>query len=365
MGKEPPSRRDFVRLAGAATALVGTGALTPLVAACGGSQSATAPSKPVEKDVTKLYDAAKKEGTVTWWTAHYEQSAAEVMAAAFKKKYPGVEVNLLRQTAQVIYTRLQNDLKAGQTECDAFCSTDEGHYVTLKKANVLTTFTPPDIDLLPKDFQSLDVDRQYYLGALGFVLINYRSDKGSAPPTSWKDMLDPQWKAKITTGHPGFSGYVGNWVLAMMDKFGESYLKDLAKNQPKINRSVNDTVTDILAGERQVGAGPDNFSLAKKAQGNPIDIQFPSDDAILIAAPVGIMKGTQHPNAAQLFVNFMFSKEYSQALASTSNYPLRTDVAPAPGAPTLDKIKWYRNKPDRLVTGVPQAIDKWRDIMGV
>jgi len=362
--EERVSRRDFVRLAGGATAFAAGGGLGAFLEACGGSAS-QAPSKPVEKDVTKLYAAARKEGSVTWWTAHYEQSAAETMAAAFKKKYPGVDVTLLRQTAQVLYTRLQNDLKAGQTECDVFASTDEGHYPPLKKAGSLATFTPPDVDLLPKDFQVLDPDHQYYLGAIGFVLINYRTDKVPTPPKSWKDLLDPQWKGKITTGHPGFSGYVGNWVLAMIDKYGDSYLKDLEKNGPKINRSVNDTVTDIVQGERQVGAGPDNFSLAKKAQGNPIDIQFPTDDAILIGGPVGIMKGSQRPNAAQLFVNFMYSKEYSDALVSTSNYPLRADIKPVAGTPTLDKIKWHRNKVDRLITGVPEAIQKWREIMGV
>lgn len=353
-----------MRLAGGVTALTAGGSLGPLLEACGGSTS-QAPPKPAEKDVSKLYDAAKKEGGLTWWTAHYEQSAAETMAAAFKKKYPGIEVSLLRQTAQVIYTRLQNDLKAGQTECDVFCSTDEAHYPPLKKAGALATFTPPDIDLLPKQFQSLDPDHQYYLGAVGFVLINFRSDKVTAAPKSWKDLLDPQWKGKITTGHPGFSGYVGNWVVAMIDKYGDSYLRDLAKNSPKINRSVNDTVQDILSGERVVGAGPDNFSLAKKTQGNPIDIQFPSDDAILIAGPVGVLKGSRHPNAAQLFVNFMYSKEYSEALVSTSNFPLRTDVKPGSGELALDKIKWYRNKVDRLTNGVPEAIQKWREIMGV
>ena len=361
---ERVTRRDFVRLAGGLTALTASGGLGGLVEACGGSAS-QAPAKPVEKDVSKLYDAAKKEGSVTWWTAHYEQSAAETMAAAFKKKYPGIEVNLLRQTAQVIYTRLQNDLKAGQTDCDVFCSTDEAHYPPLKKAGALATFTPPDIDLLPKQFQSLDPDHQYYLGAVGFVLINFRSDKVTAPPKSWKDLLDPQWKGKITTGHPGFSGYVGNWVVAMIDKYGDGYLRDLAKNNPKINRSVNDTVQDILSGERVVGAGPDNFSLAKKAQGNPIDIQFPSDEAILIAGPVGILKGSPRPNAAQLFVNFMYSKEYSETLVKTSNYPLRSDIAPVSGEQTIDKIKWYRNKVDRLSSGVPQMVDLWRQIMGV
>lgn len=357
------TRRDFVRLAGGATTLAATGGFTALVEACGGSSSST-PGKPVEKDVTKLYDAAKKDGAVTWWTAHYEQSAAETMAAAFKKKYPGIDVNLTRQTAQVLNTRLQQDLKAGVTQCDVFCSTDEAHYPPLKKAGQLAQYTPPDLDLLPAGLQVLDPDHYWHLGAVGFVVINYDSGKVSTPPKSWMDLLDPQWSGKITTGHPGFSGYVGNWVVAMIDKYGDQYLKNLAKNKPKINRSVNDTVTDIIGHERQVGAGPDNYSLAQKAKGNQIDVVFPSDDAIMIAAPVGILTNAPHPNAARLFTNFMYSKEYSAALASTNNYPLRSDVAPN-GAPPLDKIRFYRNKIERLTTGVPEAVDKWRSIMGV
>jgi iron(III) transport system substrate-binding protein len=356
------TRRDFVRLTGGATLLTAGGGLGALLEACGGTTPAP---KLVEKDVSKLYDAAKKDGSVTWWTAHYEQSAAEKMAAAFKAKYPGVEVNLTRQTAQIINTRLNQDLKAGNAQCDVFCSTDEAHYPPLKKLNALDSYKPPDVDLIPKQFQSLDPDETYHLGAIGFVVINYRTDKVTTPPKAWTELKDAAWKGKLTTGHPGFSGYVGNWVVAMIDKYGDQYLKDLAKNSPKINKSVNDTVTDILAGERQVGAGPDNFSLNKKSAGNPIDIQFPTDDAILIAGPIGIMKNAPHPNAARLFTNFMYSKEYSQALVSTFNYPLRPEVAPAPGVPTIDKVKWYRNKVDRLTTGVPEAISKWRDIMGV
>jgi len=358
-----PSRRDFLRVAGGAAALTATGGLTALVEACGGATSQ--PTAPTEADLTKLYEAARKEGKVTWWTAHYEQSAAEVMRDAFKKKYPGIEVTLLRQTAQVLYQRLQNNLKAGVHEVDVFASTDEAHYPPLKKQNALIAFKPPDIDLIPQQFQRMDPDETYHLGALGFVVINYQTQKVTSPPRSWKDFLDPQWSGKITTGHPGFSGYVGNWVLAMVDKYGDQYLKDLAKLKPKINRSVNDTVTDIVGGERQVGAGPDNFSLAKKNAGNPIDITFPTDDAILIAAPVGIMKDAPHPNAGLLFKNFMYSKEYSDALVQTFNFPIRGEVKPAGGVATLDKIKWYRNQIARLTVGVPEVIDKWRSIMGV
>lgn len=356
------TRRSFVKWTGGALTVAAAGGAGVLLEACGGS--AATPVAPAEADVSKLYAAAKKEGAVTWWTAHYDQAAAEQMGAAFKKKYPGIEVSLLRQTAQVLNTRLNSELKAGGTECDIFCSTDEAHYPPLIKGGYLTQFTPPDLDLLPKQFQSLNPDHYYHLGAIGFNVINFRSDRVSAPPKAWKDLLDAQWKGKLTTGHPSFSGYVGQWVTAMLRTYGDQFLKDLAKNSPKINRSVNDTVTDIVSGERQVGSGPDNFSLAKKSAGNPIDIVFPSDGAVVVPGPVAVLKGSKHPNAGQLFVNFMFSKEYSEALVQTFNYPLRGDVKPAPGVPALEQIKVIRNTVDQLTKDLPDAQQKWREIMG-
>src|ERR1700737_3752930 len=104
------SRRDFIVWTGGAATLAATGGLGALLGACGGPP---APVGPVEKDVSKLYGAAKAEGSVTWWTAHYEQSAAESMMAAFKAKYPGIEVNLLRQTANTLNPRLRPALTHG------------------------------------------------------------------------------------------------------------------------------------------------------------------------------------------------------------------------------------------------------------
>jgi hypothetical protein len=51
-------------------------------------------------------------------------------------------------------------------------------------------------------------------------------------------------------------------------------------------------------------------------------------------------------------------------MARTFNCPLRSDVA-APTGVSLDKIKWYRNKVERLEKGVPEAIAKWRETFGV
>jgi iron(III) transport system substrate-binding protein len=359
-------RRDLLKTA------LGVGS-TMLLAACGGAPGTPSTAAPptgsaapaaAPMDEAALYAAAKKEGTVVWWTAHYAQSAAEAVKDAFVAKYPGIQVEFIRQTAQVVYERVSQSLKAGTKAVDVFASTDESHYPTLKAQNALAAYTPLGLDNLPQAFRSIDPDQTYHLGALGFVLINYAPPKVATPPKKWGDLLEPQWKDRLTIGHPGFSGFVGNWVVALNDKYGWDYFTKLAANNPKIGRSINDTVTDIVGGERQVGAGPDNYSLEKKAAGNAIEVQFPEDDSILIVSPVGILKDAPHPNAARLFESFFYSKAYSEVMAKVSNYPLRADVPPPSGKP-IDAVKWYRNKVTRLESGIPEVVAKWRETFGV
>ncbi|HEX3462787.1 MAG TPA: extracellular solute-binding protein [Candidatus Elarobacter sp.] len=317
-----------------------------------------------DADVSKLYAEAKKEGKVVWWTGHYTQGAAEKIAASFKQKYPGIDVELLRQTGQVLFQRLTQDLKSNVHQVDVFASTDEAHMTILKKQNALAQFVPADIDKIPSQFQHLDPDDTYQLGDIALMLINYNPKKMPAPRT-WKDLLDGRMKDQLTVGHPGFSGYVGNWVVAMTDKYGwDNYFKPFAKNNPKIGRSVFDATTDIVSGERTVGPGADSLALERKAGGNSINIAFPEDDTILVTAPVTVMKEAPHPAAARLFMNYYYSKEYSTTAASTYNLPLRLDVPPPTGV-RIDRMKTYHVKIDRLLSGIPEAIAKWRETFNV
>jgi iron(III) transport system substrate-binding protein len=314
-------------------------------------------------EIAKLYADAKAEGTVTWWTAHYAEDAAERIRTAFKTKYPGIEVQFIRQTAQIIYQRFSQNLKSGVREVDVFASTDEAHYPQLTKLGALAAYAPPDIGVLPPTLRSLSDEKTYHTGALRFVTLIYNPAK-TARPKRWADLLDAKYKAQVTVGHPAFSGVAGAWAVAMNDKFGWSYFEKLAQNQPKIGRSINDTVADITSGERIIGGGPDALALERKAGGNSVDVSFPDDDAILVVNPVGIAKDAPHPNAARLFLNFYYSREYSQALAESYNFPLRADVRSSTGL-RLDKIRYYRNKVERLASGIPEIVTKWRETFGV
>ena len=79
---------------------------------------------------------------------------------------------------------------------------------------------------------------------------------GAEVPTKWADLIDPRFRGRVGIAHPAFSGYFGQWVLALKRLYGWQYFEKLAANRPRIGRSGNDPITSINAGECVIGTGP-------------------------------------------------------------------------------------------------------------
>ncbi len=365
--KDCLDRRRFLRLV--AVGAAGT-ALTGLLAACGGSGTApmatTAATGGVAADPAKLLDAAKKEGAVSWYTGYYAQEVVDAVGKAFTDKYPGVKVEAVRNASQVVWQKLQQEQQAGLKVADVLSSTDPSHFLQLKDEKKLVAYKPSGIDALLPSIRSVDADNLYMIGSIGIVLPSYNTKKVTADqaPKRWKDFLDPKWDKQISIGHPAASGFVGQWVMSMETEFGWTYMEQLNALHPKIGRSINDTVTDLVSGERQIAAGPLGQMLANKSRGNPVDVLFPEDGAIIIPSPSGVLKDAPHPNAAKLFVEFMTTKEYSDVLAKFSEVPIRSDV-PFAGIPPLDTLKFQQRTPQEIRDRLPGVIDHFQKTFGI
>ena len=316
-------------------------------------------------DIKALEEGAKKEGELTWYVAHYTSEGAEDLGRGFTEM-TGVKVNVVRTTAQVAYQRLLQDLKNNQTICDVFSSTDVGHYVRLAAEGRFEKYMPETESKILPAFRNFDPAGFYHTTSAGLVVLTYNSTKVTAEeaPKKWQDLLDIKWKGKVSIGHPGFSGYVGTWVLTMKNLYSWSYFDKLEKNKPQIGRSINDTVTALNAGERQVAAGADGSTLFSASRGNPLAVSYPTDGSVLIIAPSAIMKGTKHPNAAKLFMEYLYSVEAAKINAKHFAIPLRPEVPSPPGAKPISELKTIRPTVAEIDKGVPEVIEQWRDTFG-
>jgi iron(III) transport system substrate-binding protein len=353
----PIQRRSFIA-GGSAALLLGSG-LRAL------AQSAPTMT-PHEKE---LFEAAKKEGgELTWYTAHSDDITAQALGRSFEALYPGLKVNVLRTTAQVAYQRITQEIKASAIQCDVLSSTDLGHSVELKAKSAFEKYTPENSSKVLDIYKGYDPDGYYYVTSAGLIGIGYNTAKvkASDAPKNWTDLLDPKWKDNIALGHPGFSGYVGTWALTMRNQYGWEFFEKLAKNNPRVGRSIVDTVTMLNAGESAIaGSGPVGVLFDSVKKGNPLAMVYPTDGTVLIIAPSSIMKGAKHPNAARLFMEFLMSEGASRIWVEHYNESMRPEVSAVAGAVSAKDLKIIRPTVAEITKGVPEVIKQWRETFGV
>jgi iron(III) transport system substrate-binding protein len=316
----------------------------------------------------ELYELAKKEGELTWYTAHSNDVTAQALGRKFEEMFPGIKVQVVRTTAQVAFQRVSQELRANAMQVDVLSSTDMGHYVYLKDKGHLEKYVPDNASKLLDIYKNFDPDGFSHVTSAGMIGMGYNTSKlkENEIPKNWTDLVDPKWKDKIALGHPGFSGYVGTWTVSLRKMYGWQFFEKLAKNNPQVGRSINDTVTMLNSGERWIAGSSPNGTLMLSAQkGNPLKMIFPPDGTVLIIAPSGIMKGVKHPNAAKLFMEYLMSVEASKIWVADYNESMRPEVSPPAGVTSAKDVKTIRPSLEEITKEIPQVIKQWRDTFGV
>ncbi len=297
-----------------------------------------------------LVQAAKKEGKVAWYTSLALPSST-ALAHAFSTRYSGIDVEVHRTGSERVLQRVMQEASAGIKNVDVIHTSDAGHFVLLKQKGMLLKYTPRGVEPFPAGFKDKD---GFYFGmraTLSVIAYNPKLIAEKDAPKTWKDLLNPKWKGKMVTAHPGYSGVIMTHVLALVNLYGWDYFRDLAKNSVLIVQSANDPAGVVASGERPIGVnGSEYFYYKTKKQGNPVQIVYPREGIPLIVSPVAIAKDAPHPNAAKLFSEFIFAKESQQLLADREGlYTGHPEVTYPADKPKLKDLKLLSVDGDELL----------------
>jgi iron(III) transport system substrate-binding protein len=285
-------------------------------------------------------EAAKKEGKVVWYTSLVLPSAEKV-AKLFEAAYPGIKVEVHRTGSQRILQRVMQELQANIKNADIVHTSDAGHFVLLKDKKLLARYAPAGIDKFPAGFKDKD---GYYFGlraTVNSITYNTKLLSAAEAPKTWKDLLDPKWKGKLVTAHPGYSGVIATHVLALVHLHGWDYFKQLAQNRVMLTQSAADPSGVVASGERIVAVNGGDYSAYQlKKKGNPIEIVYPKEGVPLVVSPTAITVFAPHPNAARLFTDFTFTREIQQVMADSEGlYTGHPEVKYPADKPKLGELK--------------------------
>jgi iron(III) transport system substrate-binding protein len=306
----------------------------------------------------QLVDAAKKEGTVVWYTTLIVDQLARPMAAAFEKKYPGIKVQYARADANATAIKIINEASAGRYDVDVFDGTSTSE--VLRKEDLVMAWEPDSAKDYPKELKDPE---GYWVATNIYVLTpayNTELVKPGTEPKTYQDLLDPKWKGKMlwvgtnasTAGAPGFIGVV---LASMGEDKGMAYLRKLAaQNIANSSGSARTVLDQAIAGEYPIALQIFNHHAAISAKKGAPVAWIPMNPATGSLQVASVAKHAPHPNAAKLLLDFMASEEGQRLFQ-------KADYLPAnPRVPATDPTLKPDGKTFRAIVFSPHEVrEKW------
>jgi len=318
-----------------------------LLSACGGAAATEAPVSTGDP----LYDAALAEGMLTTIALPHDWCNYGGMIDAFKAKYPGIEVNELNPDAgsgdEVEAIRANKD-NTGPQAPDVI---DVGFAFgpTSKDEGLLMPYKVSTWDSIPADAK--DADGYWYGDYYGVLAFLVNTDVQPDVPADWADLLDPKYAGQIAlSGDPRTSNQAIQSVFAATLANGGSlddaqagldYFAELNASGNLIPLIANNGL--VAKGEIPIRITWDYNGLAAidSFAGNPTaQVVVPATGRFAGVYVQAISAYAPHPNAAKLWMEFLYSDEGQLIWLSPPGYchPIRQADLEARGVIPADLL---------------------------
>jgi len=251
-----------------------------------------------------LVEAARKEGKLVLYTATFVEVEQEVVNA-FRKKYPFINIEMIRAPGGQLITRVKTEVAAGRLAADVLIHSDRG--LTKGIEHIFADYAPPNAaDYLP---ESLVSPKLWPTLTAGWS-IAYNKEITKNPPKTWMDLVKPEYGDGQIAQVIGQSGGT-TWTRIMFERqvLGEDYWAKQAATRPKLYPSGAPCSDALVRGEFSIAPLVYNIVYPKQRDGAPIVTFFPPEGVPITPYGSGIPKTAQNPNAARLYFEWQLSEE--------------------------------------------------------
>lgn len=293
---------------------------------------ATQPSSDRE---AKLLEKAQKQGKVLVYSTNPVDDLNKI-GAAFEAKYK-VPVEFYRGgSTGALINRITTEAKAGQLKADVLFANDD---ITsaIDSEGILAPYKPADEADYPAELKSSPNTFPVYVNYWMWAYNKDKVDKSELPHT-YEDLLDPQWRGKITIAR------YADWLSVLWGIIGEDkapdYFKALKEQQPFIAAQFTPALLPVVSGEKEITLSTVSGVLAiQKDKGAPIEGYFPDEPTPARTNAVGWIPTGQNPEGGLLFAEFLLSRDGGQQLMKEANrVPADRQVPPEPASLRPDKF---------------------------
>lgn len=309
--------------------------------------------------VSKVVEAAKKEGKLVWYTSMAIDTSKPLLDE-FLKEYPFIKADLVRAGEEQLLTRIMTETRAGRWLFDAVSSSA---IQVLALRNLLSPYGSVESRAYSDELR--DAKNRWTAVYNNNLVLAYNTRMVSAKdaPRDYADLLDPKWKGRMLMDSTDYDWY-GTLAAVWGRETARRYMEHLARQGPAWRRGHGLLAQLIGAGEAPVGWAY-NFRIERmKKEGAPIDWAESFNPIVTTINGIGLSAKASNPNAARLFVDFILSKKGQEMIREMRRVPARSDVKPL--APKMDQSKLrLKLVPGEVSVNIDQYAEEFRKIFGL
>ena len=220
-----------------------------------------------------------------------------------------------------------------------------------------------------------DLDSQHRVTPIDESNVCLNFDKRATPaPASLDDLITRQFRDKTVVENPATSSTGLAFLMATVARYGEDGYLDYWRRLRDNGVKVVDGWSPAFYNDFTVGSGDTGTRtvVVSYATSPPADVVFADppktttdigvvDDACYRQIEfAGVLKGTEHPEAARTFIDFLLSEAFQADMPlNMFVYPVRT------GVPLPEEFSTYSTKPVDVVEVPQEAVaanrERWID----
>jgi iron(III) transport system substrate-binding protein len=263
------------------------------------------------------------------------------------QKDTGIKIQYVRLSAGELLARVQAEKNNPQASVWFGGSFD--NFVPAGKAGLLEAYQSPELKNIPKEFHDpAGFANPFYVGAISFACnTDWFKKKGLAYPTSWDDLLKPEFKGQISLAHPGTSGTSYTILATVVQMRGEAdswkYFAALNQNVRQYTKSGATPPMDVGLGEAAIGITFSHDGLKPAFEGYPVALSFPKDGTGYEIGCTALIKGAPARELANAkrFIDWILSKRGQELFETSKSFrlPVNRLATPPKGAIDTDSLK--------------------------
>jgi putative spermidine/putrescine transport system substrate-binding protein len=284
-----------------------------------------------------LVAAAKKEGQLTTIALPHDWCGYGDLIAGFKKKYPEITVNELNPDAgssdELEAIKANKDNKGPQAPDVVDVGLSYGPQ--MKKEKLIQPYKVATWDSIPDSAK--DADGYWYGDYYGVLAFEVNKDLVPNPPQDWSDLLKSDYKNAVSlAGDPRASAQAIMSVYAAGlanggEAGGEAAAKAGLDYFKKLNADGNfvpviGKTATLAQGQTPILIWWDYNALSSRdtLKGNPpVDVIVPKTGVVAGVYIQAISAYAPHPNAAKLWMEYLYSDEGQLGWLKGYCHPIR------------------------------------------